>query len=447
MAKKRFETSSSIRLDGKIAFSPQRRAIADRRINAEVLSRVTKVLGTNNTFTDEFKAAFDPPTEYEQILDRVHLRKELEATKKVLNALESRPDDTVCVRILNQMRAKPMRRKRDCPLCPIWRHEHETALTFATTSRYAFPRVDHELYLLTIAFDFAENLHHLEAALAAANKSMQRMVAHMGRKRCGVMMVGAFEFDLFSYQQLTSQPKSSALLKELGVAAPESGGWTLTGHFFVRVPHREVLEHWLRQEYPSSTASWDRVRFDKIKENEALATHVSRILSYGGKMPKMLFSAPTRKTADNKRAKADAMMRQMSSAFFGDLMQDDLDDEAFDLTAAIVQWAKFIDRVGAKQMYYSVESAHAQKWYSKSEMDYVRLTDGDMLSSGSHLIEIHRDHGPFPPLTILPHLKGRVRDLRSRRLTFDPEWESMTDCRGINRNTHYHDFDRWTLKP
>jgi hypothetical protein len=98
-------------------------------------------------------------------------------------------------------------------------------------------------------------------------------------------------------------------------------------------------------------------------------------------------------------------------------------------------------------MHYSVETTHAQKWYSESEVDYIRKTDADLLSDGSHKIEIHRDHGPFPPHNTLPHLKGRMRDLRTRRLTYDAEWESMTDCTDINPDTEVPAFDRWIVKP
>jgi len=67
---------------------------------------------------------------------------------------------------------------------------------FASQSRYVFPRVTEQLYLVTIVFDFAENLDQLEDAMVAAHKGMQAAVAHMGRQRHGVMMTGTLEFDL-----------------------------------------------------------------------------------------------------------------------------------------------------------------------------------------------------------------------------------------------------------
>ena len=459
MKKQKFViNTTTVRSDGKLAFSPQGRAVADRRIDAQKLSRIQKKLGTDDTFSDEFRAAFNPKTEYGQILERVQLESELDAARKTITALRRYPDDPDCQRILDGMWAKPIARKKDFPLCPIWRHERETRLIFAAQSRYVFPRVTEELYLVTIIFDFAENLDQLEEAMVVAHKGMQGAVAHMGRKRHGVMMAGTLEFDLKTFEDLTTEPKSISLLRELGMTATDAGGWTLTGHFFTRVPHREVLEDWLRKTYPSSTPNWHRVRFDQVKQNKKLLDHLSKILSYVNKMPMALFKPPTRKTKGGERETADELMRRMSAAFYGATMNTHLDRSVIDLNAAIVQWAKFVDRVGPKLLYYSVESSHAQKWYSESEMNYIRKTDADMttdedrrgddgMKDGEHKVELHRDHGLLPPFELQPHLKGEVRELRSRPLTYDAEWDSMTDCLGINPDTHYHDFDRWTVKP
>jgi hypothetical protein len=200
------------------------------------------------------------------------------------------------------------------------------------------------------------------------------------------------------------------------------------------------------------------VQFNQVNRNKDLLDHLSKILSYSNKMPKALFSPPTRKTKGDERHLADEMMRRMSAAFYGANVNTDIDSTVVDLNAAIAQWAKFVDRVGTKLLYYSIESAHAQKWYSESEMDYIRLTDSDLrtdgdwtdddaMNDGDHLLEMHRDHGPLPPQKVLPHLKGRVRVLRSRQLIYDPEWVSMTDCSGVNPDTHHPNFDQWTVKP
>ncbi|MEL7300874.1 MAG: hypothetical protein AAFM92_10865 [Pseudomonadota bacterium] len=411
------------------------------------LSRIAKKLGTDDTFAEEFKAAFQPETEYEQILERIHLEQELDAARKVITALKKYPNDPDCVRIIKEMQAQPTRRKKDCPLCPIWRHEREAHLTMAAISRYVFPRVLEQLYLVTIVFDFAENLYQLEDQLIEANRSLDQMAAFMGKRRYGVLMVGSFEFDLCSHVELTKQHKHKALLAELGTEAPPSGGWVLTGHFFTRVPHRDVLEPWLRERYPSSDKAWRRVRFDAIKSDKDLTESVMRTLSYADKVPTALFKVPTRKTKDGKRDKANELMQRMAGAFYGSSFGAHIDPATFDLNAAIVQWAKFVDRMGSKNVYYSVESAHAQKWLSESEMDYLRMTDEDLYGDGLHKYEIHRDQEFYPPFSVKDHLKGRKRNLRSRPLSYDAEWVSMTSCDGINPDTHYHDFDSWTVKP
>lgn len=427
-------------------FSPQARAIADRRTSANKTGRVPKILGTDDTFSEQFKAAFDPETEHEQILGRINLIDELDAAKKTIRALKAFPHDAEAQRILKDISANPIFRKKDCPLCPIWRHEREARLTLAARIRYVFPRVIDQLYLVTIIFDFAENLDQLEQSLEAAQKSMREAVAHMGRKHLGVMMLGAFEFDLMSHDQLVSDHKSKSLLAELGVVATEAGGWTLTGHFFVRVPHEEVLKDWFDDRYPSSTRRWFRVEFKQINKEQSLLEHLSRILSYGGKRPGPLFDPPTRHTKSGERRLANERMRKMSSAFYGSPGIPDLDDDAFDLDAAIVQWAKFVHRVGSKMIYYSVESAHAQKWLSESEMDYIRMTDDDMFGDGLHKVEVRRDHGFYPPYKTLPQIKGKVPALRSKPLTYDEEWISMTDFSGIDPEVEHPNYLAWLLK-
>lgn len=147
MSKRKYQTDqSTIRNDGKISFSPQGRAIANRRTAASLQSRIQKRLGTDDVFSDEFKAAFDRDTEYEQILERVNLEAELDAARKTITALRKYPNDRVAQRILSELAAKPTLRKKGCPLCPIWRHERETYLILAARSRYVFPRVTEQLY-------------------------------------------------------------------------------------------------------------------------------------------------------------------------------------------------------------------------------------------------------------------------------------------------------------
>ena len=78
--------------------------------------------------------------------------------------------------------------------------------------------------------------------------------------------------------------------------------------------------------------------------------------------------------------------------------------------------------------------------------DHESLREDGILD-GQHKIELHRDHGLLPPYEVPEHLKGKVRELRSRPLTSDAEWESMTNCWGLDPDTEYPNFDQWTLKP
>ncbi len=445
------------RADGRLEFSPQGRAIAERRTNAEKGGRLGRLLGPKSQFSDAFKSAFDPDTEYEQINSRINLRKELEAATKTIKALKSAPDDPEAQHVLADMMSHPFQRKQDCVLCPIWRHERETYLALAARSRYVFPKVIDQLYLATVVFDFAENLDQIEDALSAAQSVVTKAVAHMGRKGFGVMMIGSFELDLLSHEQLTTEFKSQALMKELGITAPESGGWVVTGHFFVRAPHHDVLKVWFDRQFPSSTRRWLRVKFDAINSDKALLESLSRIISYAGKMPQPLFDAPTRSTKDEKRNLANFKIQRLLTAFYGQKIPERLDKEDFDIDAAIVQWAKFMHRVGPKLAYYSIESTHAQKWLSESETHWLQSQVEELDAHGlrnfpkdtptpaAHLIEYHRDRCIDDPDVWPKQLSGFKPKFRSRPLRYDPNWEIMTDCTGIDSKVERPDFTKWLL--
>ena len=434
------------RADGRLEFSPQGRAIAERRLTAEKGGRLERLLGPKSQFSSAFRSAFKPESEHEQILGRINLRKELEAASKTITALKSAPADEEAQHVLADMMDNPFQRKTDCVLCPIWRHERETYLTLVARNRYVFPSVIDQLYMVTIVFDFAEDLYRLGEALIDAKTGLRQAAAHMGRKGFGVMMVGSFELDLLSPDQLRTEFKSRALLAELGRSVPDGGGWAVTGHFFVRVPHVDVFKNWLKSRYPSSTDRWIRVQFDPVHRDKSLLENLSRVLSYGGKMPKPLFEAPTRKTVNDGRSLANFNVQKMLTSFYGQRIPNGLDEEAFGIDAAIVQWAKFMHRAGPGLTYYSVESTHAQKWLSASETAYVRSTDIDMDRTGRHPVELRRDHSIHPPHQMLNELDGRKINIRSRPLKHDPKWEVMTDCSNIDSEVERPDFLRWFLK-
>ena len=74
------------------------------------------------------------------------------------------------------------------------------------------------------------------------------------------------------------------------------------------------------------------------------------------------------------------------------------------------------------------------------------VADEDMFAGGLHKVEIRRDHNFYPPHESLPGLSGRLRTLRSRPLSYDEEWVSMTDCSGIDQEIEHPDYLKWLLK-
>ncbi len=159
-------------------------------------------------------------------------------------------------------------------------------------------------------------------------------------------------------------------------------------------------------------------------------------------MPSSLFDVPTRSTKGQQRQKANAKLQNMATAFYGDIGLSRANGAAFDVTAAIVQWAKFIDRVGPKMVYYSIESTHAQMWLSDSEIGYLRSQVDDSMD----LIEFRRDRCIPDQRQTHPKLAGKKHKIKSRPLTYDAEWKTMTDCSKLNPEVEYPDLTAWLLK-
>lgn len=443
MTERKYNTNASLeRRDGQLAMSPAGRSFADSRTNTSG-NRIAKLIGKKPPFSAPFIEALT--ADFQNILERPHLVKELSAAKKIMNALAKVPDDIHAQEILAKMQVDP-RTPGNANVrltCPFWRHDHELEMTEAAMGRYVFNRVRTELYLVTIIFSFAENLEQLSEDYVAAHAVMKDVVNDMTKKRKGVVIIGSFEPDLESVEELLMSPNRLKMLKQFGQSIPDTGGWTLTGHFFVRVPHEEILKDVLNQRLPGK--GWARVQFDKIAGHGTLEAHLMKILGYAGKYPKPLFEPPTR---GNRKHQADKDINALRTAFAGpELKTIQIQEQSFSLRDAIVQWTKFIDRMGLGLIYYSVESVHAQKWYSDSEMDYIRHSDLDMYANDNHRIEMHRDTGPFQERVVIPRLKGRARSLRSRPLIRDHEWEKMTDCSNADPMVFKHDLLRWMFKP
>ena len=428
MSDRFLNNKSRKRSDGSISFSPRDRSIAEKRANSKD-GRIQRILGKDDTIPKWFARMISNDDNW--ILERPYLKTELNAFKKTLTAL-SKSNSQECKELHERLYQEPQNPSERSPICPIWRHHNECRLLLAATSRYVFPRVRNELYLMTIVFEFSHNLVELEAALLRAHQSLKEVVACMTKKRRGVVMFGTFEPDLVAQEQLRLDVSKAKMMQDFNVECTDSGGWILTGHYFVRVPHVELFADILRNTYPSS--GWDRVQIKKLHGHDTLEANIMKIIGYAGKYPEPLFKVATR---GPKRRDADRRVSALRAAFAGpEFSFKHMDATSFNLNSAICQWALFIDRMGADRIHYSVESVHAQKWYSATEMAYVRALDLDMDSMGNHRIEIQRDIGPFGrSRPLLSH--GRYRALRSRPIIFDEEWCAKTSCEGIDTASEY----------
>ncbi|PCJ84516.1 MAG: hypothetical protein COA52_17380 [Hyphomicrobiales bacterium] len=410
------------RANGKVAFSRRSAVIADNRMKA-TNGRVDKILGTDDTFSQSFKNAIND--DYNHILEQVYLTKELTNYKKVINALRQRPDDAECKKLLQKTRRNPTRFRGSNVLCPIWKNNRINDLTHAAIPRYLFPEKSNELYLLTIIFDFAENLYQLEELIEAQHIAMNDLISALTKKKRGIFIAGCFEPDLKSHEQLTDPTSGSAkLLKHLEITAPDTGGWILTGHFIIRAPNNDWIYDELDSQYPGS--SWRRVQFNNLHASKTLAQHMMEIIGYAAKYPKPLFNYDTR--GCNKEA-GNALMDSMQSAFYGPSLPFDADTVGFGVDDAIRQWALFMNRLGEGKLFYAKESSYAQKWYSQSEWNSIRKYDRDLFQRNGETInkiELHRDT-EFYSDKIKSNLKGRCRFLRTRNIRYDEEWHYKTD--------------------
>lgn len=96
-------------------------------------------------------------------------------------------------------------------------------------------------------------------------------------------------------------------------------------------------------------------------------------------------------------------------------------------------------------MYLSVENAHAQKWFSQSEWNFIRKIDADFNSDGQHLIELLRDRELTNGKKRIVTGSGNLRRLRSRPLKFDQEWLLATDLDGVDPFTQPVDLYDWMI--
>lgn len=424
------------RQDGETAFSERTRAVADKRTTSKDGS-IDRLLGPKSVFSPAFKKLVKD--DHEGIRERFYLKTELEGARDVIRAL-SKPDvGQSATELLERLQAYPAGREEDCILCPIWRHEHQLSVATMLLQRYMFKEVDEEFYYITIVFDHADDLFKLEDDIKVAHKSLDRVISKMSDKRRGVVMVGAFEPDLRSaddYQRTFKLDQRKINLAEAtrdqGWTVNDTGGWVLSGHFLVRVPHVEDLQNLLDDEFPSH--GWVRAHVAPVKRDSQLAAIIMEMLAYPTKYPKPIFDVPTR---GKKLERANRRLNKVKNVFLGPSMSGHYGyGPNFNVHDARRQWALFVDRMGISNMYFAVESVHAQKWQSRSEMHHYMRHGTPEEVHGYIRREIHRDTGPHSKYLIDPLKKKFITKRKTRPLQPDPDWVKKTDLDGYNPEKH-----------
>ncbi|MBI1492034.1 hypothetical protein [Halocynthiibacter styelae] len=427
-----------VRSNGKVALTAKGRAIADKREEATD-GRIDRCLSVRNVF--ENGCATLIYDDHRHILESPYLHTALTSYTKSYRALQKHLDDPEVAEIFELCQQHPHQRKSPVMWCPIERHDRVMNLSDILMGRYLHTFAADELYLLTIIFDFSENLGDLENALDQANHDLNNVIKNFSGEKHGVVLVGSYEPDLRHPDQLYSVQKFHHMTHDLHGHIPDAGGWVLTGHFFVRVPHQEKFEAMLHDAFPVRQ-DWQRIRFDPIYKNKSVDESLMNILDYSQKSLLELFKVPSR---GEGRQKYDKQLQRVQSAFMGPQCGDEI--EGFDTDAAIVQWAKFLHRVGPKKMWVQIENSHAQKWFSKSELQLMQAHQHPGITNGRLNCEIHRGVGR--------NLKGKTptvfgkrrRGLQPRRLRLDIDWLSETYA-GERDNLEYgHNFNYWMFHP
>jgi len=415
----------------KLAFSPRGQAIREKR-NTATAGRIQRVLGSKGPISKSFKKAV--LDDHDDILERPHLEYEVKSYKRILASLSS--SDGFSSSLLDRLNGDPLTRGSSEILCPIWKNTNEVDTTTIAASRYIHPRVSNELYLVTIIFDYCENLEVVRDKVAEFRAGLDHSIGQMDERGHGVVMVGAIELDLVSYDEAIKRPNVLKLISQQRYEQPLDAAWIVTGHFFVRVPRQDVFSRVLRTTFPSS--GWARVQFKNINRSKSLQSQMMAVLGYGGKYPKPIFDTPVQ---PEKRRPYDKKMNQLAAAFNGPRLNIKSKSEVFDVPTAIRQWALCVDDLGAENLMYAVENRTAQKWLSESELAYVRRFDLDMDEGGRHPIELKRDDpmlGGESFESVTNHSPQHT--LKTRTLRFDPSWYEATDCAGMSVDEYYHTF-------
>lgn len=405
-------------------FSSRANAIAHNRSTA-VNGKIDQRLGKLGPFTADFKEVVK--SNYIGIYENPYLDRELKGAKMILRALQKAPKNPAAQALFQKMTEYPVERKEPCLLCPIWRHEYATRTMVALAMRYFFEAVRPELVFNTTVYGFASDLFELEALIEQTQEEMDSVISSMNNKRMGVVITGAFEPDLRSKEYIDGNSLLSTISKEQGWVVPDTGGWVLSGHFLIRAPHHDSLEEFMRQMWPSKSGR--RVEFKPLYKDRSIEASILALMQYVFKYTGTLFDTQGEMNTETGAART---FRKIQNAFYGPTVDKyDPVEKGFVRETALRQWALFIDRIGPEKLAYSIESVHAQKWYSESEMEYFKRAGDDMMVHGWLKIEIHRDTGPFSK-TIDPKKRHMVPHRKTRTLQVDHDWIEKTDLTGAD---------------
>jgi hypothetical protein len=299
--------------------------------------------------------------------------------------------------------------------------------------RYIYPEVRHESFFVTIIYGYGQNLDELGQLVDLFRRDLDTLVKKSTSRKRGLVLAGAFEPDLRSYDELTKgNPALVKISMEQGWAIQEHGGWVLSGHFVGRACFHEELENHLSEMFPSRGRQ--RVRFGPLRSQKDLNQSIMDLIGYFGK-----FTGPMFASGKDKKP-ATRLLREVRSAFVGpNLKSPQAFADDFDQNAALRQWAMFVDDMGPGRLFYSVENAHAQKWYSRTEVEFLKQVasmTGDYSNvPGAEQIELHRDREPYRK-NINPRIKHLVPRRVTRPLQTDPDWYQLTDMSGITPTFH-----------
>lgn len=408
-------------------FSARANAIAHNRLTAKN-GKIEQRLGKKGPFTEEFKEIVR--SNYLGIYEHPHLDRELKGAKMILRALDrdKRPE---AKDLLHRMTAYPVERKEPCLLCPVWRYEQATKTVVALALRYFFEAVRRELHFTTVVFGYAKDLFQLEDLIVQSRAEIDGVHREMTRQRRGLVMAGAFEPDLRSVEDIEAKTLLRTLSREQGWDVADHGGWVLSGHFLTRAPHHDDFNDIINDTWPSSSP--DRVQMKLLRKNKSIEASILESALYVLKYIGPMFD----RSGDNRTKAGSAQtFRSIQNAFFGPSVNKYFPTPAgFDRDAALTQWALFVDRLGFDKLFYSVETAFAQKWQSETEMSYYKKAGDFSWVHGYDLVELHRDTGPYSD-RIDPKVRHLVPRRRTRPLTIDIDWVERTDFSGADPFTN-----------